>query len=131
MKKVLSIVLAILASSLLYVSAFAVEQPCDTLTLYPEQTEKYVNSAITAKSKKLTGVVYSSSTRSVYFRMRYKIDTVTYTTDTALLIAPQTTNNWFYDRSSSNNLSSKAYWRFELDNYGVATKGGFAQGWMW
>ncbi len=123
--------LAISASALLCVSALAVEQPCDALTLFPEQTETYVNSSIVATSKMLTGVVHSGSTRNVYFRMKYRINTLTYTQDTALLVEKQTSDNWFYNRESYYHLSSNAYWRFELDNYGVGTKGGFAQGWMW
>ncbi len=132
MKKVLLVLMALaIVSSLFCVTAYAVGNPYDRLVLLPENSEKYVNSSITSTSKQMTGVVYSSSTRDVYFRMRYRTNSVTYKTDTALLISHKTSDSWFYDKSSVNKLSSKAYWRFELDNYGVGTKGGFAQGWMW
>lgn len=132
MKKLLSVLFAlILVSSLFCVTAYAVEQPYDELVLMPDTTEKYVNSSLEAPSKKMTGFVHSSSTREVYFRMRYKKDTLVYKTDTAILIAPKKEDNWFQNRKSANTFNTNVYWRFELDNYGVGTKGGFAQGWMW
>ncbi len=132
MKKVLLVLMALaIVSSLFCITAYAVEEPCDRLVLFPEDSEEYVNSAIKSKSKQMTGVVYPGSTRDVYFRMRYRTNSVTYKTDTALLMSHKISNNWFYDKSSVNKLSSNAYWRFELDNYGVGTEGGFAQGWMW
>lgn len=132
MKRVIiALVLIVLIILPICITANAVDQPNDELILFPEKREVFVNSSITSKYKYLTGLVYAESTKDVYFRMKYKIGSANYTTDTSLLIARQSTNNWFYDRKSANNLSTKAYWRFELDNYGVLTKGGFAQGWMW
>lgn len=132
MKKILSVLLAlILVSSLFCVTAYAVQEPYDLVELTSGESEDDVKSSITSTSKTMTGVVYSDSTRDVYFRMRYRKNTLTYKTDTALLIAYGNKNNWIKNQRSANAFSTKVYWKFELDNYGVGTKGGHAKGWMW
>lgn len=130
-KSISSLLIAILAIFFVFViSVSAISQPCDALTLYPEYSETYVNAAITSTKKYCTGVVYSDSQRNVYFRMRYKTGTLNYTTDKQYLVSHLSSDNWFYDYESTK-FSSKKYWRFELDNYGVGTLNGFAQGWFW
>lgn len=98
--------------------------PYTVLTLGRTEAQSGLNDGLTSNSKIFCGVLYADSTRNVYFRSKYRSSTLNYTTANQKLIS--------YTGSDVDVIGDKMtyterlYWRLELDNYGVLTKGGHA-----